>query len=120
MSTAIEPTAEQIAERAYFLFVEQGYAHGHARRHWLDAEAQLRKELNPARFDVVLTAPGDEEILIVRALRNATGWSMPKCKALVDEAPQTVQTDLLEPDAQTLREALSAAGATVELRPAEA
>jgi Protein of unknown function (DUF2934) len=39
------PTYEQIAERAYHLYLARGEAHGHAIDDWLRAEAQLRAEL---------------------------------------------------------------------------
>ncbi len=33
---------EQIAERAYLLWIDRGYAHGHHQEDWLHAEAELR------------------------------------------------------------------------------
>ena len=36
------PTHEQIAQRAYEIFVERGQPQGHDLDHWLEAEAQLR------------------------------------------------------------------------------
>jgi hypothetical protein len=38
------PTREQIAVRAYELFVKGGYQHGHSEEHWLQAERELKRE----------------------------------------------------------------------------
>jgi hypothetical protein len=38
------PTPEQIAVRAYELFVKSGYQDGHSEEHWLQAERELRGE----------------------------------------------------------------------------
>jgi hypothetical protein len=38
------PTREQIAVRAYELFVKGGYQHGHSDEHWLQAERELKRE----------------------------------------------------------------------------
>jgi Protein of unknown function (DUF2934) len=35
------PTADQIAERAYFLWLERGCPEGSAERDWIDAELEL-------------------------------------------------------------------------------
>ena len=38
------PTREQIAVRAYELFVKGGYQDGHSDAHWLQAERELKRE----------------------------------------------------------------------------
>ena len=38
------PTREQIAVRAYELFVKSGYQDGHSEEHWLQAERELKHE----------------------------------------------------------------------------
>jgi hypothetical protein len=38
------PSADEVATRAYFSFVNQGSLPGHDVRHWLEAEAQLLEE----------------------------------------------------------------------------
>jgi hypothetical protein len=40
----VPPTREQIAVRAYELFVQSGYQHGHSEEHWLQAERELKRE----------------------------------------------------------------------------
>ncbi|MGE0867202.1 MAG: DUF2934 domain-containing protein [Kofleriaceae bacterium] len=41
VSTAVAPTHDQIAARAYALFVSRGCVHGHDAEDWLTAEAEL-------------------------------------------------------------------------------
>jgi hypothetical protein len=38
------PTREQIAVRAYELFIKSGYEDGHSEEHWLGAERELKRE----------------------------------------------------------------------------
>jgi len=42
MTDASTPTHEQIAARAYEIFIERGRPQGRDLDHWLEAEAQLR------------------------------------------------------------------------------
>lgn len=39
------PTHEQIAQRAHEIWVRNGSKHGEDQRHWLEAEAELKKEM---------------------------------------------------------------------------
>jgi hypothetical protein len=39
------PTHEQIARRAHEIWIKSGCKHGQDRQNWLDAEAQLKKEV---------------------------------------------------------------------------
>jgi len=41
------PSADDIARRAYDIFVKNGSQPGHDIEHWLEAEAQLNAERNP-------------------------------------------------------------------------
>src|SRR3954454_24487267 len=41
--------------------------------------------------DVVLTAPGDKKIQVIKVVRAATGLGLKEAKALVDEAPKPVK-----------------------------
>ena len=41
---SLELDAYAVAQRAYFIWESQGYAHGFDREHWLAAEEQLKRE----------------------------------------------------------------------------
>jgi hypothetical protein len=43
------PSADEVARRAYFSYVNQGSLPGHDIQHWLEAEAQLLVERNLTR-----------------------------------------------------------------------
>jgi hypothetical protein len=47
--TGFAPSADEVARRAYFTYVNQGSAQGHDVQHWLEAEAQLLAERNLTR-----------------------------------------------------------------------
>lgn len=67
-------------------------------------------------FDVVLTEVGANKIQVIKAVREATGLGLKEAKAIVDGAPATVKEAMPTADAEALKEALAAAGATCELK----
>jgi large subunit ribosomal protein L7/L12 len=66
--------------------------------------------------DVVLTAPGDKKIQVIKVVRAATGLGLKEAKALVDEHPKPVKEGLERDEAEKLKGELEEAGATVELK----
>ena len=44
------PSADEVARRAYFAYVNQGSLSGHEVQHWLAAEAELIAERNRTRI----------------------------------------------------------------------
>src|SRR5947207_14536708 len=73
-------------------------------------------EEEAATVDVVLTAPGDKKIQVIKAVRAATGLGLKEAKALVDEAPKPVQEGLDREEADQLKGQLEEAGGEVELK----
>ena len=67
-------------------------------------------------FDVILTSAGTAKIQVIKAVREATGLGLKEAKAVVDGAPAPVKEGLSQDDAEALKAALEAAGATVELK----
>ena len=67
-------------------------------------------------FDVVLTEVGANKIQVIKAVREATDLGLKEAKAIVDGAPATVKEAMPTADAEALKEALTAAGATAELK----
>ena len=66
--------------------------------------------------DVVLTAPGDKKIQVIKVVRAATGLGLKEAKALVDEAPKPVKEGLAREEADKLKAELEEAGGSVELK----
>jgi large subunit ribosomal protein L7/L12 len=65
---------------------------------------------------VVLTAPGDKKIPVIKAVRAATGLGLKEAKALVDSAPKAVKEGLEREEADKLKADLEEAGGEVELK----
>ena len=74
------------------------------------AEAEEKTE-----FTVTLKNAGANKIQVIKAVREATGLGLKEAKAVVDEAPKAVKENVAKEEAETLKKALEAAGAEVEL-----
>ena len=66
--------------------------------------------------DVVLTAPGDKKIQVIKVVRAATGLGLKEAKALVDEAPKAIKEGIERDEADKLKGELEEAGGSVELK----
>src|SRR5215212_1542811 len=73
-------------------------------------------EEESATVDVVLTAPGDKKIQVIKAVRAATGLGLKEAKALVDAAPNPVKEGIDRDEADRLKGELEEAGASVEIK----
>ena len=79
------------------------------------AEAAEAEEEQSA-FDVVLTAPGDKKIQVIKVVRAATGLGLKEAKALVDEAPKAIKEGVEREEADKLKAELEEAGGSVEVK----
>ena len=73
-------------------------------------------EEEQSTFDVILTAPGDKKIQVIKVVRAATGLGLKEAKALVDEAPKPVKEGVEKDEADKLKAELEEAGGSVELK----
>ena len=67
-------------------------------------------------FDVVLTEAGGQKIQVIKEVRGLTSLGLKEAKELVDGAPSDIVKGASKEDADKAKEALEAAGATVELK----
>lgn len=67
-------------------------------------------------FDVVLEAPGDKKIGVIKEVRGLTSLGLKEAKDLVDSAPKAVLEGVDKEAADKAKETLEAAGATVTLK----
>jgi large subunit ribosomal protein L7/L12 len=67
-------------------------------------------------FDVVLTAAGGQKIAVIKEVRALTSLGLKEAKDLVESAPANVLEKANKEDAEKAKEALEAAGASVELK----
>ncbi len=80
------------------------------------AGAEDGGEEEPTTVDVVLTAPGDKKIQVIKAVRAATGLGLKEAKGLVDSAPKPVKEGLEREEAEKLKADLEEAGGEVEIK----
>lgn len=67
-------------------------------------------------FDVILTNAGDKKINVIKEIRTITGLGLKEAKDLVEGAPKTVKEGVSKEEANKIKEVLTAAGATVEIK----
>lgn len=69
-----------------------------------------------SEFDVVLVSAGGNKIQVIKAVREVTGLGLKEAKELVDGAPKPVKEKVSKEEAGEVKEKLTAAGATVEVK----
>ena len=67
-------------------------------------------------FTVVLAKAGEKKIDVIKAIREITGLGLKEAKDLVEGAPKTVKEGVNKEESAKMKEKLTAAGATVELK----
>ena len=73
-------------------------------------------EEESSTVDVIITAPGDKKIQVIKVVRAVTGLGLKEAKALVDEAPKPVKEGVDREEADKLKAELEEAGASVEVK----
>jgi large subunit ribosomal protein L7/L12 len=73
-------------------------------------------EEEQSTFDVVLTAPGDKKIQVIKVVRAATDLGLKEAKALVDAAPKAIKEGVERDEADKLKGELEEAGGSVEIK----
>ncbi len=67
-------------------------------------------------FDVVLVSAGEKKIQVIKEVRGLTSLGLKEAKELVDSAPKPIIEGASKDDAEKAKEALEAAGGSVELK----
>ena len=67
-------------------------------------------------FDVILTGAGDKKIQVIKEVRSLTSLGLKEAKDLVDGAPQPVLEKVTKEAADSAKQALEGAGASVEVK----
>ena len=73
-------------------------------------------EEEQTEFDVILEAPGDKKIAVIKAVREITGLGLKEAKGLVDQAPKAVKEKVSEDEANNVKAKLEEAGASVTVK----
>jgi large subunit ribosomal protein L7/L12 len=67
-------------------------------------------------FDVILQAVGAAKINVIKVVRAVTALGLKEAKDLVEAAPKAVKEGVSKEEAETVRQKLADAGATVEVK----
>ncbi|MCB9285499.1 MAG: 50S ribosomal protein L7/L12 [Lewinellaceae bacterium] len=67
-------------------------------------------------FNVVLITGGGQKLNVVKEVKNMLGLGLKEAKDLVDGAPSVIKEGASKDEAEKMKAALEAAGATVELK----
>ena len=79
------------------------------------AEASAPAE-EQTEFDVILQAAGGQKINVIKVVREVTALGLKEAKDLVEAAPKAVKEGVSKEEAETVRQKLADAGATVEVK----
>ncbi|MDX6558585.1 MAG: large subunit ribosomal protein [Blastocatellia bacterium] len=78
-----------------------------------DAAAPAEEQ---TEFDVILQAAGGQKINVIKVVREVTSLGLKEAKDLVEAAPKAVKEGVSKEEAETVRQKLADAGATVEVK----
>ena len=67
-------------------------------------------------FDIILESVGEKKIAVIKAVREITGLGLKEAKALVDEAPKAIKEKCSEDEANSIKDKLEEAGASVTVK----
>ncbi len=69
-----------------------------------------------SEFDVILNSAGAAKLAVVKEVKNLLGVGLKDAKGLVDGAPGPIKEGVPKEEAESIKAALEAAGAEVELK----
>jgi large subunit ribosomal protein L7/L12 len=69
-----------------------------------------------SEFDVIITAPGDKKIQVIKVVRAITSLGLKEAKDVVDGAPGPVKEGVTKEEAESIKAQLEEAGATAEIK----
>jgi large subunit ribosomal protein L7/L12 len=67
-------------------------------------------------FDVILTSAGAAKLKVVKEVKNLLGMGLKDAKELVDGAPAPIKEKIAKEEAESIKAALEAVGAQVEVK----
>ena len=77
---------------------------------------EAEKAEEKTEFDVILQAAGGQKINVIKVVREVTALGLKEAKDLVEAAPKAVKEGVSKEEAETVRQKLADAGATVEVK----
>jgi large subunit ribosomal protein L7/L12 len=80
------------------------------------ASAAVVEVEEQTEFDVVMTSFGAEKVKVIKEVRAITSLGLAEAKALVEGVPAKIKEGVNKDEANEIKEKLTAAGATVEIK----
>jgi large subunit ribosomal protein L7/L12 len=116
--TLVNLTIKEVNELATILKDDYGIEPAAAAAAVVMAGPAAAADAAPAQseFDVILKDPGSAKLNVVKEVKNITGLGLKEAKDLVDGAPSVIKEKVSKEEAETVKAALEAAGAVVELK----
>ncbi len=81
-----------------------------------DAGADSAAEDEQTEFDVKLVGVPEKKLTVIKAVREITGLGLKEAKALVDEMPSDIKTQVSKEEADEIKAKVEDAGGTVEVK----
>lgn len=78
--------------------------------------AATEEAAGPSEVTVTLTNVGGTKVAVIKAVREITGLGLVDAKKLVDGVPAAIKENVSPEEAESIKEKLVAAGATVEIK----
>ncbi len=69
-----------------------------------------------SEFDVILQSVGGNKINVIKVVREVTALGLKEAKDLVEAAPKAVKEGVSKEEAETIKQKLTDAGATVDVK----
>ena len=80
------------------------------------AAAPVEAEVEVSEVSVILKAPGQSKVAVIKVVREITGLGLVEAKGLVDKAPVPIKENIKPEAANEIKEKLIEAGAEVEVK----
>lgn len=80
------------------------------------AAGAAEEAAGPTEVTVTLTDVGGTKVAVIKAVREITGLGLVDAKKLVDGVPAAIKENVSPEEAESIKEKLVAAGATVEIK----
>ena len=109
-------TVKDVQELAQILKEEYGIEPAAAAVVAVAGPAAGAAEAEQTEFDVILKSAGAAKLVVVKAVKEATGLGLKESKEIVDKAPVAVKEKVSKAEAEALKAALEEAGAEVEIK----
>ena len=110
-------TVKEVNELAKILEDEYGIKPAAAAAPVMMAAAPAAAEVEvQTEFDVVLVAAGDKKLEVVKVVKNITNLGLKEAKDLVDGAPSKIKEKITKEEAEQIKNQLTDAGASVEVK----